>query len=36
MLFGIHDRDRQENLDHATDSIRNRFGIDSLRRASSL
>ena len=36
MLFDIHDRDRQESLDHATDLIRDRFGKSSLKRASSL
>ena len=36
MLFDIHDRNRQENLDQATDTIRDRFGSESLKRGSSL
>lgn len=35
-LFDIHDRDRHARLDQATDTIRDRFGHESLRRGSSL
>lgn len=35
-LFDIHDHDRQVKLDLATDRIRDRFGRNSLKRASSL
>ena len=36
LLFDIHDRERQESLDRTTDSIRDRFGSSSLKRAVSL